>query len=61
VRFHRFDVVSLACGLVLGGVGVAALADIQLADVRWAALWPVLLLTAGAAVLRSARHRRDRS
>jgi len=61
VSFHRLDVVSLACGLVLGGVGVAALADVAVADVPWAALWAVLLLAAGAAVLHSARRRRNRS
>lgn len=57
---HRLDLLSLVSGLVLGGVGLAALVDVELAELRWDLLAPAALLVAGGAVLLSALRRRRR-
>lgn len=60
MRTHRFEPVSLIFGVVFAGIGLSVLVqDVPLWRVDWSWFWPIALTVAGAAVLLSARPRRD--
>ena len=56
----RLDATSLVAGLVLIGVGVVLLLDrLDVLDVRFGYLWPLLLAAVGAILVASGLARRD--
>ena len=59
VRRARVDVPSLVAGLAVAAVGAAALADrLEVADLRFGAMVPIVLAAVGAILLASGLSRR---
>lgn len=61
MKRHSFDLVSFLFGILFVGMGLTgafADEDVTFLQVRW--LWPVLLITAGLAVVAFTLRRDDR-
>ena len=57
---RTLDATSLVAGLVLIGVGVVLLLDrLEVLDLRFGYLWPLLLAAVGAILVASGLARRD--
>ena len=60
MRPHELDAVSLIAGLVFLAVGLGHLLGIDVADLPFRGLWPLLLIVGGGILLiRAARRPRD--
>lgn len=57
---HQLDVVSLVAGLVFVAIGIGHMIGLNITDVAFSGIWPVLAILGGGILLvRSSRRARD--